>query len=100
MIATNLIGQELLELESKRLNVKAADKEVDSLYKALRANFPDEAKFKQAMKEGGNTEASFREKIARQVKADKLLNAQMPQMERPKFKEILDYYNAHKAFFP
>jgi parvulin-like peptidyl-prolyl isomerase len=100
MIATNLIGQELLDLEAKRLNVKAEDKDVDSLYKLLRANFPDEAKFQAALKEGGSTEKTFREKIVRQVKADKLLSSQMPKPQRPTVKEMLDYYAAHKEIFP
>lgn len=100
MIATNLIGQELLELESKRLAITAADAEVDSMYKVLKANFPDEATWKRVLKEGNNTEKSFREKLARQIKADKILNKQVPQVERPTWKEIIDYHAAHKAQFP
>lgn len=100
MIATNLIGQELLELESKALAVTADAKEVDSMYKALRSNFPDEAAWKRALKEGGNTEKTFREKLARQIKADKILNTRVPQVERPTYKEIIDYHAAHKARFP
>lgn len=100
MIATNLIGQELLELESKRLAITAAEAEVDSMYKVLKANFPDEATWKRVLKEGNNTEKTFREKLARQIKADKILNKQVPQVERPTWKEIIDYHSAHKAQFP
>jgi peptidyl-prolyl cis-trans isomerase SurA len=100
MIATNLIGQELLELESKALAITAGEKEIDSMYKALRSNFPDEAAWKRALKEGGNTEKTFREKLARQIKADKILNSKVPQVERPTYKEIIDYHAAHKARFP
>jgi parvulin-like peptidyl-prolyl isomerase len=100
MIATNLIGQELLDLEAKRLNVKAEEKEVDSLYKMLRANFPDEARFQAALKQGGTSEKDFRQKIVRQVKADKILGAQLPKPVRPTMKEMLDYFAAHKEIFP
>ena len=100
MIATNLIGQELLDLESKRLAVEATPAEIDSMYKQLRASFPDEATWKRALKEGGNTEAGFREKLARQIKADKILNKQIPQVERPTYKEIIDYHAAHKKTLP
>jgi hypothetical protein len=41
MVATNLIGQELLDLEAKRLNVIADEKSIDSLSKAFKANFPN-----------------------------------------------------------
>lgn len=100
MIATNLIGQELLELESKALAITADQKEVDSMYKALRSNFPDEATWKRVLKEGGNTEQTFREKLARQLKADKILNTKVAQVERPTYKEIIDYHAAHKTQFP
>jgi peptidyl-prolyl cis-trans isomerase SurA len=100
MIATNLIGQELLELESKALAITVDQKDVDSMYKALRSNFPDEAAWKRVLKEGGNTEQSFREKLTRQLKADKILNTKVPQVERPTYKEIIDYHAARKAQFP
>lgn len=100
MIATNLIGQELLELEAKRLAIDAPDAEVDSMYRGLRANFPDEATWKRVLKEGGNTEKTFREKLVRQIKADKILNKQVPQVERPTWKEIIDHHAANKARFP
>ena len=100
MIATNLIGQELLELEGKRLAIAAPEAEVDSMYKMLKSNFPDEATWRRMLKEGGNTDKSFRDKLARQIKADKILNAQVPQVERATSKEILDYFTANKAKFP
>lgn len=100
MVATNLIGQDLLDLEAKRLNVVADPKSLDSLSKAFRANFPSDEAFKQALRSAGDTEAGLREKMARQIKADKLLNAQMSPMERPSEKEMRDFFAAHKAAFP
>lgn len=100
MIATNLIGQELLELEGKRLAVAAPESEIDSMYRMLKANFPDEATWRRMLKEGGNTDKSFKEKLGRQIKADKILNAQVPQVDRSTNKEILDFFAANKAKFP
>ncbi|HLP41701.1 MAG TPA: peptidylprolyl isomerase [Fibrobacteria bacterium] len=100
MIATNLIGQELIELEARRLAIEAKPEEIDSMYKVLRSNFPDETSWKRVLKEGGNTEKTFRDKLARQIKADKILNTQVPQMERPTYKEIIDYHTRNKAKFP
>jgi parvulin-like peptidyl-prolyl isomerase len=100
MIATNLIGQQLLELEAKRLNVVADPKSLDSLSKVFRANFPNEEAFKQALRQAGDSEAGLREKMARQIKADKLLTSQMAPVERPGEKELKDFYASHKAAFP
>jgi parvulin-like peptidyl-prolyl isomerase len=100
MIATNLIGQELLDLEAKRLNVVADPKSVDSLEKVFRGNFPNDEAFRKALKQAGDTEQGLREKMARQLKADKLLNAQMSPVARPTDKEMQDFFAAHKAAFP
>jgi parvulin-like peptidyl-prolyl isomerase len=100
MVATNLIGQELLALESQRLNVVAPDKEIDSLSKVFKANFPDDASFKQALAQAGDTEKGLREKMIRQIKADKLLNSQLTPVTKPTSKDIQDFFTAHKKEFP
>ncbi|GEM_PF-442600 len=100
MVATNLIGQELLDLEAKRLNVIADDKAIDSLGHMFKANFPNDEAFKKALKEAGDSEQGLREKMARQIKADKLLNTQMSPVSRPTQKEMLDFFAANKAAFP
>jgi parvulin-like peptidyl-prolyl isomerase len=100
MVATNLIGQELLDLEAKRLNVVADDKSIDSLSKTFRANFPTDEAFKKALKEAGDSEQGLREKMARQIKADKLLNGQMTPVGRPTPKEMQDFFLANKKAFP
>ena len=100
MVATNLIGQELLELEAKRLSLKVEEKEIDSLYRTFKANFPDDKAFRSALKAAGDSEQSLREKIAKQIRSDKLINGQIPKVDRPALKEIQDYYAKHKATFP
>lgn len=100
MIATNLIGQELLELEAKRLNVVAENKDIDSMTKVFRANFPSDQAFSNALKQAGDTEKGLREKMARQIKADKLLNAQLSQVGKPDPAEMQAFFTANKAAFP
>ncbi len=100
MVATNLIGQELLALEAKRLNVVAQEKEIDSLTKVFKTNFPDDATFKRALAQAGDNEKGLREKMIRQIKADKLLNTQMTGVAKPTEKEIQDFFDAHKKDFP
>jgi len=100
MVATNLIGQELLSLEAKRLNVLAPDAEIDSLSKVFKANFPDDASFKRALQAAGDTEKGLREKMVRQIKADKLLNAQVTPVAKSTTKDVQDFFTAHKKDFP
>ena len=100
MVATNLIGQELLDLEAKRLNVIADDKTIDSLAQVFKKNFPNEEAFRRALKEAGDSEKGLREKMIRQIKADKLLNAQITPVSRPGPKEMQDFFLAHKTAFP
>ncbi len=100
MVATNLIGQELLDLEAKRLNVIADEKAIDSLAGTFKKNFPNDEAFRRALKEAGDTEPGLREKMARQIKADKLLNTQVSPVARPTLKEMMDFFIANKAAFP
>lgn len=100
MVATNLIGQELLDLEAKRLNVVADDKSIDSLAKVFKKNFPNDEAFRRALKEAGDSEQGLREKMIRQIKADKLLNSHMTPVSRPTPKEMQDFFAAHKSAFP
>jgi parvulin-like peptidyl-prolyl isomerase len=100
MVATNLVGQELLDLEAKRLNVVADEKSLDSLSRIFKANFPNDEAFRQALRQAGDTEAGLREKMARQIKADKLLNTQVTPVGRPTPKEMQDFFAANKSAFP
>jgi parvulin-like peptidyl-prolyl isomerase len=100
MVATNLVGQELLDLEAKRLNVVADEKSIDSMSRVFKSNFPSEEAFRQALRQAGDTEAGLREKMIRQIKADKLLNAQVTPVSRPTQKEMQDFFAANKSAFP
>lgn len=100
MVATNLIGQELLELEAKAQKLTLADKEIDSAFMAFRGKFPDANAFAMAIKQTGETEATLKQKLVRQLKADKLLNGQIGQMEMPTDKEIELFFSQNKKQFP
>jgi parvulin-like peptidyl-prolyl isomerase len=100
LVATNLIGQELLDLEAKTQKLTLADKEVDSAFMAFRGKFPDANAFAMAMKQTGESEATLKQKLVRQLKADKLLNGQVGQLEMPSDKEIETFFNQNKKQFP
>ncbi len=100
MVATNLIGQELLDMEGKRLNMVVSDRELDSLTKAFKTNFPNEEAFTRALAQAGDTEKGLREKMVRQIKSDKLLNSQISPVTKPSPKDVQDFYTGNKASFP
>lgn len=100
LIATNLIGQELLELEAKAGNVKASPREIDSAMRELRSQFPDEAAWKRAMSRSGESEPQVRSKLARQIRADKVLEANMRQPSMPTEEEMRAFWEQNKNAFP
>ncbi len=100
LIATNLIGQELLEKEAKKLLIDATPKEMDSAVKIFKANFPDDASFRKALLEAGDTETKLKEKISRQIRADKTLSRVSKKPELPNEKEMLDFWGKNQKSFP
>lgn len=99
MVATNLIGQELLEKEATALKLKVTSSEVDSLLDQFKQNFPDEATFRSELKKAGNTEKSLREKLERQIRADKVMAAKVEKMEKPSDEEIAAFFKEHRKEF-
>ncbi len=100
LVATNLVGQELLEREAKARHVEASSAEVDSVLRGFRRQFPDEAGFQRALRESGDSEARLKEKLQRQIRADKVLSARVGKLEPPSEKEMADFWAAHKSEFP
>lgn len=100
LIATNLIGQELLALEAKAKGVQATPAEVDSGFRLLRSQFPDAATFQSALRQNGETEAEVREKIARQIRNDKVLAANIKAPHPPTDAEVRAFWEKNKAEFP
>jgi parvulin-like peptidyl-prolyl isomerase len=100
MAATTLIGQELLALEAKARNVQATPAEVDSGMRALRAQFPDAATWQRTLRESGGSEADLRAKLARQIRHDKVLAANVKPPTAPTEAEIRDFWEKNKKEFP
>jgi len=100
MIATNLIGQELLELEAKAQGIKASPQQVDSAFRMLRSQFPDAAAYQKAMRASGETETAVRAKIARQIRADQVLAANVKQPSMPTESELHAFWEKNKKEFP
>jgi parvulin-like peptidyl-prolyl isomerase len=96
-VMDNLIGQELLKLETQKLNITVSAKEVDSLMTMFKSQFPDEATFRKELSKSGSTEADFRNKVQRQLQADAILEKKVPFPKDPTDAEIKKYFDEQKA---
>lgn len=100
MVTTNLIGQELVELEAKAKGIQAAPREIDSGLGVLRSQFPDAATWQRALRQSGDTEADVRAKIARQIRSEKVLAANLKPPTPPTEAELRAFWEANKKEFP
>ncbi len=100
LVATNLIGQELVELETKSAGVQATASETDSAIAAIRSQFPDAASWQEALRRNGDTEAGLRAKVARQIRADKLLASRLRPPGPPSEKELREFWEKNREEFP
>lgn len=100
MVTTNLIGQELVELEAKAKGINATPADIDSGLKVLKSQFPDAATWQRALRESGDTEAGVRGKIARQIRSEKVLAANLTPPAPPTEAELRAFWDANKKDFP
>jgi len=100
MVTTNLIGQELMELEAKAKGIQASPRDIDSGVKMLKSQFPDAATWQRALKQSGDTEADVRAKVARQIRSEKVLAANLAQPTLPTDAELRAFWEKNKNEFP
>ena len=82
-VIDNLVGQELVKLECKKLGIKVPANRVDSLATLFKKQFPSEDAFQKQLKQSGQTMAQFREKIEDQLKSEELLAKKVPFPKDP-----------------
>lgn len=100
LVASNLIGQELLDLECEAKKIQVDPKQTDSLFGRFRAGFPSDQAFAAALKAAGDTEKSLREKLEKQLVREKLLATQLTALQRPTEEEIKAFFEKNKTRFP
>jgi len=100
MVTTNLIGQELVELEARAKAIQAPARDIDSSLNLLKSQFPDAAAWQRALRQSGDTEADVRAKIARQVRSEKVLAANLTPPAPPTEAELRAFWEANKDQFP
>ena len=82
-VIDNLVGQELVKLECKKLGIKVPAARVDSLATLFKKQFPSEDAFQKQLKQSGQTMAQFREKLEDQLKSEELLMKKIPLPKDP-----------------
>ena len=82
-VIDNLVGQELIKLEAKKMGIKVSAGKVDSLTALFKKQFPSEDAFQKQLKQSGQTMAQFREKIEDQLKSEELLAKKVPFPKDP-----------------
>jgi len=96
-VIDNLVGQELVKLECKKLGIKVPANKVDSLSTLFKKQFPSEDAFQKELRKSNTTMAHFREKIEDQLKSEQLLEKKVPYPQAPTQKQIEAFWELNKG---
>ena len=96
-VIDNLVGQELIKLEAKKLGIKVTKGKVDSLTALFKSQFPSEDAFQKELKKSNTTMAQFREKIEDQLKSEAILEQKVPYPKDPTEKQKEAFWELNKG---
>lgn len=96
-VIDNLVGQELVKLECKKLGIKVSKAKVDSLTALFKKQFPSEDAFQKELKKSNTTMAQFKEKIEDQLKSEQLLEKKVPYPKDPTEKQKEAFWELNKS---
>jgi len=98
-VLENLIARELLYQESQKKGIKVDQQEIDAQLTGLKARFPNEAEFKNALSRNNLTEADLRSQFERDLAIKKLLDGQIGDKIAVSEKETRAYYDSNLETF-
>lgn len=96
-VIDNLVGQELIKLEAKKLGIKVSAGKVDSVTTLFKKQFPSEEAFQQELKKSNTTMAQFKSKIEDQLKSEAILEKKVPYPADPTEKQIQAFWELNKT---
>ena len=96
-VVDNLVGQELIKLEAKKMGIKVSAGKVDSLTNLFKKQFPSEDAFQKELKKSNTTMAQFKEKIEDQLKSEQLLEKKVPYPKDPTEKQKEAFWELNKS---
>ena len=79
-VVDNLVGQELIKLEAKKMGIKVSAGKVDSLTALFKKQFPSEDAFQKELKKSNTTMAQFKSKIEDQLKSEQILEKKVSRL--------------------
>lgn len=94
-VLDQLIVQELLWQETQRRNFIASDADVDEQLEKMKSGFDTEQAFLFKIKEGGFTEASYREDIRQQRSVQRMISEGILASIEVSDEEIKEFYDAN-----
>ena len=98
-VLENLIARELLYQESQKRGIKVSEEEVNAELISLKAQFPNEEEFNKALKRMNLTEASIKEKLARDLSLKKLIDDELAPKVKLSDNDIRAYYDNNLETF-
>ena len=96
-VVDNLVGQELIKLEAKKMGIKVSAAKVDSLTALFKKQFPSEDAFQKELKKSNTTMAQFKSKIEDQLKSEQILEQKVPYPEAPTEKQLQAFWELNKT---
>lgn len=96
-VIDNLVGQELIKLEAKKMGIKVSKGKVDSLTTLFKAQFSSEDAFQKELKKSNTTMAQFREKLEDQLKSEAILEQKVPYPKDPTEKQKEAFWELNKS---
>lgn len=98
-VLENLIARELLYQESQKKGIKISEEEVNEQLISLKAQFPNEEEFNKALQRMNLTEASIKEKLARDLALKKLIDHEIAPKVKLSDSDIRAYYDNNLETF-
>ncbi len=98
-VLQQLIDRTVLYQEAKKYPVADLDAKVDEELKGIRARFPDDDRFKQALASDNLDEAGLRELIAQQIVVRSYVESQLQPGVQVSDAEIAKFYEDNRAKF-
>lgn len=95
----NLIGQELIIQECKKLKIKIDEKDVEEQIGKFRDHFKTDDEFQKALSENQVTEKELRDKVERRLIAQKFIDTRISDKLTVTDSESKTFYDSHPEYF-
>jgi peptidyl-prolyl cis-trans isomerase C len=95
----NLIDEELLYQAAVKQKTKVSDTEINQALNTIKARFPDEAHFKDALSKASLSETALRSQLTKNLTIDQFIDKQFVEKVAVSDKDAKVYYDAHPDLF-